>query len=279
MPLFSPAEVLEMQGFKAPAFDTPVYKYTSSESFIKILENKTLQFSCPDTFQDKDELLIDRLDPSLSLDDYKEIFNNYIEATPENERPNASLEDAIAALPIEKFLEVHKDFYSQIRKTALIFCTTTNPTSTKMWYDYALDDTGICFSLPLRPDFHVKPVVAVSRKVKYSDEIISLRQYPKTTEELSLAIYNWVFSKRIKYCFENEIRTYIYRDINTIVDLDQMHYYLPIQSTEIFEVYFGANCDVEVRNKIIRLLTSQRFTPKKFKMIKTSDGYIPLFLP
>jgi len=278
MSLLSPSEFLELNGFKNPDSNLPVFKYTAVEAFRKIIGNLTLQFSTPDTFKDTQELLFDRLDPTLSDEDYRRIFKTYVEPITQPGSPVKTFEEAIEALPIEKFQEAHKYLYDTVRKTALIFCSTTDFKSERMWKEYAEDETGICFSFRLMEDFHIPHVVCVSKHVKYTDDVVPRRQFPQTMQDLMLALYNWIFIKTNSFSFEDEIRTYIYRDINKISRIEERYYY-PFKPQVILEVYFGVNCSSTSISEISELLLEQKCLPKKYKMIKVGNTYTTLQLP
>lgn len=268
--LFSPSDTLEILGFKLPDFSKPAYKYTSCEALIEILSSQTFRFSSPDKFSDTYELSFDRLDPKISPEEYQSILSNYIELTPTSEsQPIPSFEELVLKIPVEQFYDAHDKFYRAIKSSAMIFCSTKTQHSSRMWKDYAHDETGVCFAFNLHEDVQeVKEFTLVSRCINYTDEIVKYKQFSTNLEEIMLATYNWIFSKKTSYKFEDEIRTYLYRNIDHIVDIENKYCRFPFKKGNILEVYFGSKSDKH-REKVIEAIQQHGYKPKIYKMVNT----------
>lgn len=244
---------LSKEGFKS--YDSGIlYKYVSFESALKILQNNSLMYSLPITFNDPFDLATDFLDCSISenqvidmvknefvtTDLQKEIIIQYAISNP-NVLPNA-------------FLERLEHTKSNIGIT----CFSKSHMKTLMWSHYADKHQGICIGFKFKETFRQG---LIQLTVKYVSEIKPVNYFSDTL----FGIYNWLFSKSNIWEYEEEVRR-VYVDKTGLIKFDPL---------ELKEVYFGVNTSKEKIQTIQNLLSEKKYKlQKQGKMIinpKTFD--------
>ena len=111
--------------------------------------------------------------------------------------------ELINSVTNKQLLEVHYQSYEEQRKKIGLFCATTSSTNPDMWDKYAARGTGVCIQYKF-PTLLNKGFYTLT--VNYDAEMLGENLYDKNGEQMDFPLHRWMFTKRIKYAFENEIR-------------------------------------------------------------------------
>jgi hypothetical protein len=266
-----PADIIEQMGIHSIDFNKLYYKYTSCETFLKILESGTVRYSSPDLFEDTYELTFDRFDTGLSDCEYQAVASKYVQKSIELGEW-ADNTDITSVITKKFFLEKNREMFEQIRKSALIFCTTQSPYSCFMWDKYGIRDTGVCFGMFLERDNDDRDI-RVTKKVKYTDEQIQYKQYSTDDLEIMRSIYNWVYCKTTAWKLEDEVRTYIYQNIRYL-SRTQLYEDIKFKKHLLLKLYYGRHIRLKDIDRIEKAIKDGGYIIDKYKITTLIDNHL-----
>jgi len=214
--------------------ETVIYKYTSFDAALKILENNSLLFSPPASFNDPFDLTNGLIDKSFNATLFRKWLDSAGEGLDEIQR-NKIYENALAdpkavVAMMENTLEEYKNLTG-------ITCFSMSHMKTLMWSHYANKHEGICLG------FNILPVGLTNftlLKVNYANKITPLSFFTQKPE----ALFYWIYTKSSVWAYEEEVRA-VYLDKNGLV---------PFDKNCLQEVYFGLRTSEEQRKFVIKKL-------------------------
>ena len=203
---------LERYGIRRHDEDLYLYKYVTIDTAKIILSTSTLKFSSPSQLRDNDcEMCL------LNINQGKEYIKKY-------KRKAAKIALASQGMPTHDIYdffrtEKGKEFINQVSEKQVVesliagyeeqrskiglFCLTTSNDNSEMWEKYADNAKGVCIQYKF-PSLFNKAFYSFT--VNYDSEMKPLNLFDKQGSQLDLPLYRWLFTKRIDYKFENEIR-------------------------------------------------------------------------
>jgi len=236
--------------------DRIIYKYTSYETALKIIETNSLKFSPPKDFNDPFDLTTDLIGksythsdlrdwlksiPNLSTDDKKKIFDE-TKANPKK------IKDMF-----DKALDQNKDLFG-------ISCFSKTYQNVLMWSHYANKHSGVCLGFNIMPVDPSKEFALL--EVNYVNEIKPLNYF----KNQSTVFLYWIFTKSDIWSYEEEVRA-VHMSRNGLINFDY---------NCLKEIHFGLRTsDQEVKylqNKIADLgysvgrFTKMEINPSTFRL-------------
>jgi Protein of unknown function (DUF2971) len=187
-----------------------LYKYVSAKVAKEIFSKSTLRFSNAKSLQAEDlepELLI----MNLNIKQLRELkTKTFIKSMVDhNYKTYQQAKDFFKTAEGKKLLNTG-DYKAILRESFLtthtsfrLFCATTSNNNSRMWKEYADNETGVCIEYKF-PTFYTSHYV--SFKVFYDKEFKSFNFFDKYGNVDTISAYRWIFTKREKYNFEDEVR-------------------------------------------------------------------------
>lgn len=259
-----------------------LYKYTTAETGLIILESGKLRWSSPRLFNDPSEFQrIPRFAPPF--DEALRLLPKIIVESASGEAPidetklsgYARLIHKLVRISLnqgmdsELFLEEFEDFehpiadpdtaYAEMMRQsfgdnfitqARVMCLTANPTHSAMWTHYSGHHTG-CL-LGFRHLFEQDTPFQVAREVKYYDEApvigsaLDLLLYGGTPESHRSSMDGRCFAKKSDWTYEQEWRVVTWRSNEG----DSLFGDYPFFPEELDSVTFGLETTSEIKSKI-----------------------------
>ncbi|RZK56893.1 MAG: DUF2971 domain-containing protein [Pedobacter sp.] len=223
-----------------------LYKYTSAENGILLLEHSKLHFNSPLKFNDPFDchpLLVKITDEYiynvLSNSEYKYMLNR-----------KGFTKSPLYLNFVKNFSKTQvKEVQSKILPNVKISCFTENKNNMLMWSHHAKDHSGVCF------EFDTNAMViylGIQTKTTNLSNYLFLRtiydskckNYIFQSSEDSSSLLMWLKTKSIEWEYENEIR---------LVSLKWDENLLSIPQNVISRLYSGAQISKEHEEKIVKI--------------------------
>lgn len=279
-----------------------LYKYMTSETLRKIIENSSLRISKPSDFNDpfdsnfpgfsgkvKVKLMLERMFSKHSKDNgvYKEKLKEFIRREVDTEKFESIIKDAIEDLRLgwDKYIDNYR-----------ILCLTPNKAHILMWSHYARYHQGAVLGFDFRSEFFFKEIneVHYNKKDSLIDDIVSegmkaisdyVLHHPSSfdvaIEQLdSLLSEDSVIEKIVRYAVERLNPSFFkkkyawnYEDEWRIVRLssDGEVNFLPFEKASLKEVIFGIGMNEYEKENTINLLSSLNYKAKVFQARKANS--------
>jgi hypothetical protein len=216
--------------------DRVIYKYVSLKTALKIIDNNSLLFSSPQSYNDPFDLTNSLIDKKFDDKILKEWFEKSGNGAYSSEQLNELFEktrnDPQTILTnLENTLNKHK---SQIGIT----CFSKSHLKTLMWSHYADKHAGVCMG------FNIVPI-GISNftllEVNYANEIKPLNYFLNKP----FCIMYWLYTKSKIWAYEEEVRA-VYSDRNGIIPFDKVC---------LKEIHFGLRTSKEQQQDFITKLS------------------------
>jgi hypothetical protein len=177
----------------------PLYKYLSLESFLCLLRNKELKFTCLSNFEDTLEgmtFLLPKNGKKLSPEDY---FFGECEIS-----DSGNLIHANPCFP-----------YTKLRSYIFCYCMTTKKDSIALWRLYSPNNTGVCIKTTIGKIKNVIGNNGYIAKIRYfdDDKLMDLYKEINNSGIKSVMVRN-ALMKRKAFDYEEEVRIVKLSNIN-----------------------------------------------------------------
>ena len=177
----------------------PLFKYTSTDTLLKILENGSLKFSRISDFNDDRECFA-IIDCDCSRDEWALYINTLNPELPRSRRRS-----------ILKKIMNNPEIGSNWIKSAInganadlgILCLTTHPNNSLMWAHYADSSKGVCIEFDVSLDLDT---FCLPRKVAYNDEACRYNYIKNWIERKRLDSIEPIYHKSAVWSYEDEYR-------------------------------------------------------------------------
>ena len=235
-----------------------LFKYTNIETGLKILENRTLWLSNPDTFNDPFdcyEKLINFKITRLGIENY--VNRNYF-----------TLKKSERERKIKYFLNYGEDLIEDLKRNITerkesmgVVCFSKIFDSILMWSHYSRNHTGVCLEFRFNlenKDFFLYPVMYITDFIKtdYLSE-------PETS------LLNWVLSKSVEWAYEKEVRAVSFIK-NGFVNLPP---------NVIKGIYFGSKILSDDKKRLIETLLMNKIDLTLYQMKLSDDRFKLIEVP
>jgi hypothetical protein len=259
-----------------------LYKYTSAQSGLQILEGLSVKVSPPNEFNDPFELM----PLSRNTIDTEYIIKR-AKADPEHVRPvynffirdgyRHSFEHFLRVLPNE--MRQRKGMFRSEMQTALtqfdagavdeaskvlgILCLSATKTNNLMWSHYAKDHTGMVIGLNAHSTSFSQRMGIDRVKYRKHRAMMDPRAGP-FSEAWSRQLTNTVLTKSKDWSYEKEFRMVF--KLETLVEARSprksggKNYFVPVKPDDVIEVVLGCRVSPKTKAKIRRLLAAKRFS-------------------
>ncbi|GAB3753841.1 DUF2971 domain-containing protein [Spirosoma pomorum] len=217
-----------------------LYHYTGIDTAAKILSNRNLRFSSPESFNDPFDLYDGLIDKRPKGKHKKLLGKEFLNSKPRTERKR--LQKLFATSSIQLLTEARKFSLDVTKKSLGICCFSKRHDIGLLWSHYACKHKGVCLGFDFEPVNSNKEYVVIFNEVNYKSSIEPLNYY----ESRDAALENWIYSKSTIWSYEEEVRAFIY-DRNGARDFD-------FERACLKEVYFGCNTTEAEREPILKLL-------------------------
>jgi hypothetical protein len=282
------------------------YKYASPEAAKVILENKTVRYSSPLTFNDPFDVQTG-LHFDFKLEDLLEKCVDHIgrfasaSSVPPVDKDHPIGQIALIArnkFPIHGFdkkawLNMIKqslnedlipiiqqtqfdfqNYWKAILPTLRVFCVSEDRDNLLMWAHYAKDHTGVVFEFLSRPEND--NALSVAQQVQYVDSPPPffnkqewLDDFIATKPFDNTALQRrYVLHKSRDWSYEKEWRVW-YPNSKT----EGHHDYLRVQQNEFPAIFIGCRAEKEFTNNIIAMTRKNFPNTRTFKAKRRSDSY------
>jgi hypothetical protein len=222
-----------------------IFKFVCPEILIKILDNSSLNFTPPNSFNDPYDCYLGLISFAVTQKAIDRIKNDRTISDEIKVKMLKDLEENPHELP---------DALNQITNDLLlksgITCFSLKRENMLMWSHYAHKHTGACIefnSIPLLSRLDSKINV---NEVKYINEIkpINFHEFPQEATD------TLVFSKSFEWSYENEFRVLIQSNGLKAFDLNT-----------VCSITFGARCPESTLEQAKSLMKQRSISPKLFK--------------
>jgi Protein of unknown function (DUF2971) len=240
-------EKLERHGIKPlRPFGSYIFKYTSFESAVKIIQNNTLYFSKPLEFNDPFEMTNSLIDTSYTKNDLR-IWLNSLPDLSNNQRKQL-LKDyhnkkEVIAQAIERS-------FNQLKSSTGVCCFSKCYKKTLMWSHYAENHSGVCLGFDISP---LNPNEFFLLLVNYIDKIVPLNYF----RDIEAILFYWIYSKSKIWEYEDEVRA-VYTNQNGLI---------PFDKNCLKEVFFGLRTEENNRTQFIAMLNDLGYSLDKISVM------------
>ena len=247
-----------------------IYHYTKFPTALQIIKGHKLKFSNPNSFNDIFDMHDGFIDFKASDQQKAEwAKETYINKARDDKRRLKKL-----VLKNDKgFLEGMRSGIIDARNSVGVCCFSKLNDNEVMWGHYAEKNTGICLGFDFQPIETRKECVLIIEEVVYKDEIKPISYF----SEKDAAVKQWIFTKKIKWSYEYEVRAFI-NNKNCIYNWQGKDLF-DFEKVCLKEIYFGTKVlrsDIEV---ILDLLETCGYNVKvKMKMAIEGDIIRPINL-
>ncbi|MFJ3369750.1 DUF2971 domain-containing protein [Pseudomonas sp. NPDC086251] len=282
------------------------YKYATPETAIAVLQNRTVRYSSPLTYNDPFDVqtgLHFDFDPDQlheKLIDFLEKFASGSEVLAINQS-NPWGELALIArrkyprhgfdkqrwldmtapdfneslLPIIKETRLqYQQYWHNSLATMRVFCVSEERDNLLMWAHYAQDHTGVVFEFLSRPEDD--NVLSIAQKVEYVSSPPPFFTEQEWLESVFItggfdaeALHRrYVLRKSMDWNYEKEWRVW-YPDASP----DSPHDFMPIRDNELPRLFIGCRAASEFSSEIIELARTSFPNIKIFKANRRTDAY------
>lgn len=224
-----------------------IYKYTSFERFLQILDSGKIKFSNPSQFNDP-------FDCNLTIDtnNTDEEIIDYVESLAKTRGLNNQQKETILKkyLNRQELFQLTNDSVKKVKERFGITCFSSKNDSLLMWAHYADSHKGVClkFDLLNDPDFFMTPF-----PVHYDDKY-PVFNYIRQKDWIAKFLLE---SKSKEWEYESEIR--IMKESSGLYDFNK---------DCLTELIFGCKCDLNNINLAKSKCESQGFQKTTFKVAK-----------
>jgi hypothetical protein len=225
--------------------DGIIYKYTSLETAIKIIESNSLYYSSPNVFNDPFDLSIEFLETKFNEKQIRDVLEGW---NVDKELKEKAINHYINN-PNELSL-IMRDTFEKQKNESGITCFSKSPLKALMWSHYADKHKGICLGF----SFKNEEEKFIQAPIDYAHEIKKINY----AEDTRLGVYKWLFTKSHVWDYEEEIR----RVSNIGNGL------IPFRTNELKEIYFGLKLDKNQVKKINQILSEHLFKLDKISVIE-----------
>lgn len=236
-------DALKEIGIEAhPPFEL-IYKYVDLDTAEKIIDNHSLKFSSPTTFNDPFDLNNSLVDFSYTKTDLKKIIDRGKSSMNHSERKKLLNENWNNPANIFK---AFNQAFNEEKETCGISCFSKSFNKTLMWSHYAGKHTGVCLGFSINPLDNGDDFLMLC--VRYAHEIKPLNYF----RNRDIVLFNWLFTKSHVWSYEEEVRLYLKR--NGFVNFSKKC---------LKEVHFGVRTPKEYIEKIKKLLKENEYSVNK----------------
>ncbi len=231
-----------------------IYKYINLKNGLKILIDKTIKLSCPDTFNDPFDFSNDLLKFKVSKEYAADLVNRNFQNDPRAER-RIKIRKLLTDPNIDNITDNSK---TKQKSNYRVSCFSGIKDEILMWSHYADKHTGICIGIsmsPNTPDYFVLPV-------NYTIDF----NPPDFLTETEKSLRYWMTTKYQKWDYEEE-----YRMIN-ILGFELA----TIKQNSIQEIIFGCKVDEKVITETTKLLTKNGYDLNIISKMKKSNSRFEL---
>jgi hypothetical protein len=235
--------VLKEIGIEAHTPGELIYKYVDLDTAEKIIENHSLKFSSPITFNDPFDLNNNLVDFSYNRMDLKKVVDKGKGSMNHSERKKLLNEN------LKKSENVFKTFnhvFDKEKETCGISCFSKSFNNTLMWSHYADKHKGVCLGFSINPLDNGDDFLMLC--VRYAHEIKPLNYF----RNRDIVLLNWLFTKSHVWSYEEEVRIYLKR--NGFVNFNKKC---------LKEIHFGVRTPKEYIEKIKKLLKKNGYSVNK----------------
>ena len=283
----------------------PFYKYVSPDTACKILQNKTVRYSSPLTFNDPFDVqaglhfdfnvnlllgkIIDRLEALASQTTAPEVDPNDVwgqivlkvrEFYPsqgfKKERWLQTFKPAfeqLAAIFEETRSKYQAHWQDNLLPGARVFCVTEDRDNLLMWAHYAKEHTGAVFEFWSLPD-EDNPL-SIARQVQYRREPPPFFSEAEFIDDLlslrkldfSSLYRQYAYFKSSHWAYEREWRVWYPLSKSNLHDL------MPIRPSEFCAIYLGCRISKEDRDRIITLAGNSFPNANMYQAHKRDHSY------
>lgn len=224
-------------------FYGPLYKYVDYETAKLIIQNQTLKFSIPSSFNDP----LDCYEGLMELGNAEQLSLKVVmDMYPKSDvtlqiQKHAELLKAIRSNTIN----FNISFREQRDKT-LISCFSKSSEKLLMWSYYSDKHKGLCFCFEFGTNLIITHELALmSLEVDYPEKLAKIPFNKDEPESLK----KWITTKSVKWKEEDEVRLIL---MNTKINGDYI--LIPFPKQYLKKVIFGFNIKQEQRNEIVKLV-------------------------
>ena len=262
-----------------------LYKYSSGESGLKILEGLKLKITPPNEFNDPFEIT-----PSSKFSQTVNGMIEEVQKNPEKNRPvyeemvkagefvgsfesfNTIFPHALSLkfgkyrkLSKEKLAEIDLRTRDTVSQGIGILCLSKHQDNIPMWSYYGNDHRGVVFGLEINKiscnlSGHIGPVKYRKHRVKFDPYDPRFKAH---SEALRKVVLKTVFTKNKEWVHEAEFRRiFLLKDLNpgTSENGKPRPYFLDISGDAIKKIIFGCQISPEIEAKIRHELQRRKKT-------------------
>lgn len=257
--LYTPEELiseLTKHGIKQILpIDTIIYKYASFDTALKIIENKSLLFSPPTSFNDPFDLTNALIDKSFSETDLRALLDTFPDLDPIKKGLifESNWKDP------KEFEDIFDGILNKIKAVAGISCFSKSFKKTLMWSHYADKHSGICLGFNIIPIGLPKFSLL---EVNYVDRIVPLNYFKKK----HVALLYWLYTKSKVWEYEEEVRA-VYQENNGLISFSPKN---------LREIYYGLRTTREQRDKLNNILSDLKYSVEKVAVMEINPSTFDL---
>lgn len=235
--------------------DPYLYKYTSFDSALKIIENNSLKFSLPREFNDPFEMTNALIDISYTKSDLKKWIDTFADHSDTQKKLEFHKYTKTPALIKFTFNIIFNKFKN---KTG-ICCFSKSYKKTLMWSHYSDNHAGICLGFHFA-SFSAEKLLLLT--VNYIDKIIPVNFFRQQT----VSLFHWIFTKSKVWEYEEEVRA-----VHTTKSG-----FLAFNKECLKEVYFGLRVSDENKKRFIDKLNELGYKVNKISSMKMNPASFDL---
>ena len=250
-----------------------IYKYIDAASCIKILENRSLAFRNPLSFNDPFEFSLNLIDFStMSEADIREVVNDcysFLNRKDRRQLWEAGKTTLLKTLSgeLEKLMKLDIEHHG-------VSCFSAEYDHLLLWSHYAKSHTGVCIGFDMVELFYIiaqdSHPERLIRKVDYRDELLPF-PYMKGRQEATI---RWMTTKSKVWDYEKEIRI-----ILSFLKFNKEHLHFQKINKESFQtIYLGSQIQMEDAQSIREIckanyphikIYSMQLAGNQFKLLAT----------
>ena len=219
-----------------------IYKYTSIDSAIKIIESTSLKFSLPKDFNDPFEMTNELIDTSYKKNDIRNWFLDFEQYS--KNRRKALFNDFN-----RNGGNIHNAFeqtFEVFKANTGICCFSRSNIKTLMWSHYADKHAGVCLGFDIFP-LNVGEFFLFH--IAYADKIKPLNYF----RDKHAVLFNWIFTKSKVWEYEQEVRA-VFTNRSGLI---------PFEKNCLKEIYFGLKTSDEEKSILLNKLHSLEYKMSK----------------
>lgn len=234
-----------------------IFKYTSVETALIILNDKKLLFSNPSSFNDPFDCYEGLISFNFNKSEQREIVKDYVEPA------YSYLLRIERRKMVSKLInnpEKLKRFLSQklldIKSNVGVCCFSESFDNILLWSHYAEKQSGICLGFLISPV--IKDFYALY-PVNYSERIEAISCFA----DLKTALKHWLLTKAIDWKYEKEIRA-LSLEHNGLMKFSPLN---------LKQLYFGCKVDKAKKNEVLSLIKKDFAHVEIFQMSIDDDNF------